>query len=875
MKSKKGNNASDSSTGADSFHKMKAKSKSNKSKNVKPKHKTKNLRKRTHSSLTASSSSHSKSTSQSHESLTGKPVSAHMNMTHIAEIALTATMHNGETLTHTHTHTHLSAASQPTQTPTTSTTYPHNHNHYLSSSSTSAAANIRNRLSSSNKHNKKKRTPQSERLHKHRSSNTSSSSSTTRGQRYKQIKSKQGPSKEKIQQYKKNLYSDDINKQLHAVSQLRILLSDEQQPPIEAVIRANCVPRLIHILRSRESINLLFETAWVLTNICSGSHDHTMAVVEANGIECILDLLDINDIAVLEQSIWVLGNIAGDGTNARDICLEKGVLTRLIKLANEQTKLRTFSTKVPPERRQNAHNENINMNMDIPTSNGSSQLPALPPKPLDPTALFSNNGIGVDNAAAASAYCTSNISSVIDMPLSFQRNFVWTISNLVRGKPQPSWSKVSCVIPIILLYLNCTDLEVLTDTCWALSYLSDGCNDHIQSILDLSLVSDIDISSYLVRFLDKKSMNVLVPALRTCGNIVSGSDHQTQQIIDRGLLTKLKRLLRHPHHSVKKEAIWTVSNITAGNPVQIQAVIDHGLIEPLVDILTDPQADHDLVKECIWAISNATTGGTHAQLRYLSQFASIGLSRVMSHFPCDKKLQLVLLEGLDNLLSFTTANPIPLSESPLVTALLRHRDSYRDRRRKTKASVNIHASMAAKRQAVLNHAVAGDGDDDDDDEKRFELVLSKNSKEQWPHLSPKLAKLIDYELNKNENSSNAQKREYSNGVGGGHDDDDKEALYEPKPKQQRIIDYHEQTSEYKDIYDIQGSEESEDDDFLMSDGYDMDTVNSNQNYVAYIMEQTDAHRILEDWFYDKQQDTDVAQLAKSIYTKYFNEPFQF
>ena len=108
--------------------------------------------------------------------------------------------------------------------------------------------------------------------------------------------------------------------------------------------------------------------------------------------------------------------------------------------------------------------------------------------------------------------------------------------------------QVSCVIPVILMYLECPDIEVLTDTCWALSYLSDGCNEHIQSILDLSSLSNVDISKYLVTFLDKKSMNVLVPALRTCGNIVSGSDHQTQQIIDRGLLTKLKRLLRHPNH---------------------------------------------------------------------------------------------------------------------------------------------------------------------------------------------------------------------------------------------------------------------------------------------------------------------------------------
>jgi len=523
------------------------------------------------------------------------------------------------------------------------------------------------------------------------------------------------PSKERIVAYRKNLFSDDVSKQLHAVSQLRILLSDEQQPPIDLVMKANCVPRLVEILRahqmthqelkhqqqgvSRKLKMLLFETAWVLTNICSGSHVHTMAVVESGGIECILALIlsvatsvgkactDEQDMAVLEQSIWILGNIAGDGTAARDICLRKGVLSQLIWVHQQ------LST--------------------------------------DPQAQPHGNGL---NRGSLHQH----------LSVSFRRNLVWTISNLVRGKPQPLWCSVSSVIPLILLYLDSSDIEVLTDTCWALSYLSDGCNEHIQSILDLSRRQHVDISAYLVTFLERQSMNVLVPALRTCGNIVSGSDHQTQQIIDRGLLTKLRRLLLHENHSVKKEAIWTVSNITAGNPAQIQAVIEHQLIEPLVAILTDYHADHDLVKECIWAISNATTGGTLEQLRYLSQYASIGLSRVMAHFPCDHKLMLVLLEGLDNLLSFTQKHPIPIGLSPLRLKIDMEEDT--------------------------------ESDSDSDDSLSVE---------------------------------------------------------------------HEHES------------------------------GADTNYVAHIMEQTEAHRILEKWYYDANQDHDVARLAQSIYKKYFNVPFQF
>jgi hypothetical protein len=64
---------------------------------------------------------------------------------------------------------------------------------------------------------------------------------------------------------------------------------------------------------------------------------------------------------------------------------------------------------------------------------------------------------------------------------------------------------------------------------------------------------------------------VLVPALRTVGNIVTGDDMQTQIIINCGALPCLLNLLTTSHKkSIKKEACWTISNITAGTKEQIQ-----------------------------------------------------------------------------------------------------------------------------------------------------------------------------------------------------------------------------------------------------------------------------------------------------------------
>lgn len=64
--------------------------------------------------------------------------------------------------------------------------------------------------------------------------------------------------------------------------------------------------------------------------------------------------------------------------------------------------------------------------------------------------------------------------------LSMLRNATWTLSNFCRGKPQPEFNMVRGALPTLAQLIHSMDEEVLTDACWALSYLSDGANDKIQ-----------------------------------------------------------------------------------------------------------------------------------------------------------------------------------------------------------------------------------------------------------------------------------------------------------------------------------------------------------------------------------------------------------
>lgn len=375
---------------------------------------------------------------------------------------------------------------------------------------------------------------------------------------------------ESIPSMVQGVLSDNRGLQLEATTQFRKLLSIERCPPIEEVIRAGVVPRFVEFLDRHDLPQLQFEAAWALTNIASGTSEHTRVVIEHGAVPKFVQLLGSASDDVREQAVWALGNVAGDSPSCRDLVLSHGALMPLLVRLNEHSKL------------------------------------------------------------------------------SMLRNATWTLSNFCRGKPPAPFDQVRPALAALQRLIFSSDEEVLTDACWALSYLSDGTNDKIQAVIEAG------VCPRLVELLFHSSTTVLVPALRTVGNIVTGDDTQTQCVIDNQGLPRLYQLLTQNYKkSIKKEACWTISNITAGSRSQIQAVIEANIIAPLVYLLQ--HAEFEVKKEAAWAISNATSGGTREQIQFLVNRGCIKPLCDLLVCP-DPRIVTVCLEGLENILKIGEAD---------------------------------------------------------------------------------------------------------------------------------------------------------------------------------------------------------------------------
>ena len=229
-----------------------------------------------------------------------------------------------------------------------------------------------------------------------------------------------------------------------------------------------------------------------------------------------------------------------------------------------------------------------------------------------------------------------------DIKIEMLRNVTWIIGSLCQNKnPHPPCKVIKQCITNLARLIYHSDREVQAYACWALSYLTDGSNNHIQRVVDSGVIPR------LIQCLESGHLQVVTPSLRSLGNIMTGTDVQTDEVLNCNVLPIIAKLLEHPERNIVREAAWAISNITAGNSAQIQRVIDAGCLQPLINILIN--GDFEVQVEAAWAVKHLTSSGTADQITQLSREGAVEPFSDLLAAKDDQTVDCVL-DGLANIL---------------------------------------------------------------------------------------------------------------------------------------------------------------------------------------------------------------------------------
>ncbi|KAM1751421.1 hypothetical protein ACFX11_009541 [Malus domestica] len=186
------------------------------------------------------------------------------------------------------------------------------------------------------------------------------------------------------------------------------------------------------------------------------------------------------------------------------------------------------------------------------------------------------------------------------------RTAAWALSNLIKG-PNPKATteliRVDGVLDALIRHLRKSDDELATEVAWVVVYLSALSN------LATGMLVKSDVLQLLVeRLATSNSLQLLIPVLRSLGNLIAGDSQTTQALIVPGheitgnIIEVLVKCLNSEHRVLKKEAAWVLSNIAAGSVEHKQLIYSSEAVLVLLRLLST--APFDIRKEVAYVLGN-------------------------------------------------------------------------------------------------------------------------------------------------------------------------------------------------------------------------------------------------------------------------------
>ncbi|KAJ6254852.1 importin subunit alpha-4 [Anaeramoeba flamelloides] len=181
--------------------------------------------------------------------------------------------------------------------------------------------------------------------------------------------------------------------------------------------------------------------------------------------------------------------------------------------------------------------------------------------------------------------------------IKIKRETLWCFSCFLSKRPLPDFNDYKEFLPYVYKSIYKKDEDILIDTFNILASITTD-KENIQIIIDSA-----DIS-HSINLLSHKSHGVQSAVVKLIGNIVSGTDEQTDYVIKLSVLPGLVSLLSNEKSFLRRQACWVCSNILCQR-VHIPTVSDYGIIKILQDIIKNDF--FDVKREAIFCFSKIFT----------------------------------------------------------------------------------------------------------------------------------------------------------------------------------------------------------------------------------------------------------------------------
>lgn len=226
----------------------------------------------------------------------------------------------------------------------------------------------------------------------------------------------------------------------------------------------------------------------------------------------------------------------------------------------------------------------------------------------------------------------------------YTHNVMWCLTNCIRGKGHDPSSQVLPVIPVIIqVAQQSTKVNLLIDASWALSYITDLGDEYLAKIAEHGGIQVI------ISLLNHSENKVVLPSVRSIGNISTGSENISRVIFDCGALPKLAELLSIEDKGILKETCWLFSNLLAESVTQVLKVMESGALGKLIKLCFEE--DLSIRKEAAWCISNAAALVEKPIIEYIVNNKGLdAMNSILSEIE-ETKILLVALEGIKNILA--------------------------------------------------------------------------------------------------------------------------------------------------------------------------------------------------------------------------------